>query len=102
MYIQFYFLLIQFQFPSIVNINVGGKKFATRLSTLLRFPESMLAAMFSGRHEVEVDADNHYFIDRFRQKLLYLIIFFYYAVHLLLYHIIRIRTISIRETIIID
>lgn len=60
-----FFIIWTFQFPSVVNINVGGKKFATRLSTLLRFPESMLAAMFSGRHDVDMDADNNYFIDRF-------------------------------------
>ena len=39
--------------PSIVKLNVGGKRFTTSLQTLARDPNSMLAAMFSGRHEVE-------------------------------------------------
>ena len=54
----------EFQFPNVINLNVGGKKFATRLSTLRKYPDSMLAVMFSGRHEVETDQDNNYFIDR--------------------------------------
>lgn len=51
-------------FPSIINLNVGGKLFATRLATLQRFTDSMLAVMFSGRHAVDKDSDNNYFIDR--------------------------------------
>lgn len=53
-----------YKFPSVVNLSVGGKKFATRLSTLRKYPDSMLAVMFSGRHEVDKDQDNNYFIDR--------------------------------------
>ena len=32
--------------------------------TLQRFPESMIAAMFSGRHKLDVDEDGAFFIDR--------------------------------------
>ena len=35
----------------------------TLLSTLRKYPDSMLAAMFSGRHDVSQDDDGHYFID---------------------------------------
>ncbi|OWF43329.1 BTB/POZ domain-containing protein KCTD7-like [Mizuhopecten yessoensis] len=52
------------QFPSVINLNVGGRIFATRLSTLRKYPESMLAVMFSGRHRVDKDLDGNYFIDR--------------------------------------
>ena len=50
--------------PSIVKLNVGGKRFTTSLQTLTRDPNSMLAAMFSGRHEVETTEDGSFFIDR--------------------------------------
>ena len=36
------------QFKQRVKLNVGGSKFETTLSTLTRYPESMLGAMFSG------------------------------------------------------
>ncbi|XP_050408781.1 BTB/POZ domain-containing protein KCTD7 [Patella vulgata] len=52
------------KFPSVINLNVGGKVFATRLSTLTKYADSMLAVMFSGRHEVDKDAEGNYFIDR--------------------------------------
>ena len=51
-------------FPSIVKLNVGGKRFTTSLQTLTRDPNSMLAAMFSGRHEVQTTEDGSFFIDR--------------------------------------
>ena len=50
--------------PSIVKLNVGGKRFTTSLQTLTRDPNSMLAAMFSGRHEVQTTEDGSFFIDR--------------------------------------
>ena len=40
------------QFKERVKLNVGGTKFETTLSTLTRYPDSLLAAMFSGRHKV--------------------------------------------------
>ena len=51
-------------FPSIVKLNVGGQHFTTSLQTLTRDPYSMLAAMFSGRHEVQTTEDGSFFIDR--------------------------------------
>lgn len=51
-------------FPSVITLNVGGRIFATRLSTLLKYPDSMLAVMFSGRHVIDKDSDGNYFIDR--------------------------------------
>ena len=53
-----------FQFPSVIELNVGGTYFTTRLSTLTKDKDSMLAAMFSGRHRVEQDSLGRYFIDR--------------------------------------
>lgn len=35
----------------------------TRLSTLLKYSDSMLAAMFSGRHHIDKDKDGNYFLD---------------------------------------
>ena len=52
------------EFPSIVDLNVGGHLYTTSLSTLTRFPESMLGAMFSGRYPVLRDSRGNFFIDR--------------------------------------
>ncbi|NWR79231.1 KCTD7 protein, partial [Centropus unirufus] len=57
-------LLPQRQFPEVVPLNVGGTHFTTRLSTLRRYEDTMLAAMFSGRHYIPTDAEGRYFIDR--------------------------------------
>lgn len=35
----------------------------TRLSTLTKYPDSMLAAMFSGRHDIDKDEYGNYFLD---------------------------------------
>ncbi|XP_013386389.1 BTB/POZ domain-containing protein KCTD7 [Lingula anatina] len=51
------------KFPRIVPLNVGGIHFMTRLSTLTKYSDSMLAAMFSGRHHIDKDKDGNYFID---------------------------------------
>ncbi|XP_057947744.1 FH protein interacting protein FIP2 isoform X4 [Malania oleifera] len=41
----------------LVSLNIGGKKFCTTVGTLTqREPDSMLAAMFSGRHSVVQDS----------------------------------------------
>ena len=53
-----------FQFPEVVPLNIGGAHFTTRLSTLRRYEDTMLAAMFSGRHFIPTDAEGRYFIDR--------------------------------------
>lgn len=52
------------KFKGRVKLNVGGDKFETTLSTLTAQPDSMLAAMFSGRHKVPQDEDGYVFIDR--------------------------------------
>ena len=52
-------------FGSTVKLNVGGKIYKTTLDTLRKDPDSMLCAMFSGRHELKPDEeDGAYFIDR--------------------------------------
>ncbi|TRY99750.1 hypothetical protein DNTS_033615, partial [Danionella cerebrum] len=52
------------EFPEVIPLNVGGTYFTTRLSTLRRYEDTMLAAMFSGRHYIPRDAEGRYFIDR--------------------------------------
>ncbi|XP_037125524.1 BTB/POZ domain-containing protein KCTD7 [Syngnathus acus] len=52
------------ELPEVVSLNVGGSHFTTRLSTLRRYDDTMLAAMFSGRHHIPRDADGRFFIDR--------------------------------------
>ncbi|XP_048321364.1 FH protein interacting protein FIP2 isoform X2 [Ziziphus jujuba] len=51
---------------SLVRLNIGGKKFCTTRDTLTqREPDSMLAAMFSGRHTVCQDPEKGFvFVDR--------------------------------------
>ena len=49
---------------SIMKLNVGGTHFTTTRTTLTRFPQSVLGAMFSGRHNILEDDDGAYFIDR--------------------------------------
>ena len=59
-----------------VNLNVGGHHFTTSVQTLTKDSNSMLAAMFSGRFELEPYEDGAFFIDRdgthFRYVLNYL------------------------------
>ena len=50
--------------PKIVKLNVGGQYFTTSRQTLISDPNSMLAAMFSGRHKQETTGDGSFFIDR--------------------------------------
>ncbi|XP_008240560.1 PREDICTED: FH protein interacting protein FIP2 isoform X4 [Prunus mume] len=51
---------------SLIRLNIGGKKFCTTIDTLTqREPDSMLAAMFSGRHTLCQDPEKGYvFVDR--------------------------------------
>ncbi|XP_043859028.1 BTB/POZ domain-containing protein KCTD7 isoform X2 [Dromiciops gliroides] len=56
--------LLPQEFPEVVPLNIGGMYFTTRLSTLRRYEDTMLAAMFSGRHYIPTDAEGRYFIDR--------------------------------------
>lgn len=46
-----------------VKLDVGGHLFSTSLTTLKRDPDSMLAVMFSGRHEL-LQEDGTFFLDR--------------------------------------
>ena len=63
-------------FEKTINLNIGGSKYTTTLSTLTKYPDSMLGAMFSGRHALVQQEDGSYFIDRdgetFRYILMYL------------------------------
>ncbi|KAK8983595.1 hypothetical protein V6N11_073998 [Hibiscus sabdariffa] len=51
---------------SLIRLSIGGKKFCTTIDTLTRRePDSMLAAMFSGRHTLCQDSEKgHVFVDR--------------------------------------
>ncbi|KAL9954733.1 hypothetical protein ACROYT_G042306 [Oculina patagonica] len=51
-------------FSSKINLDVGGHLFKTSVQTLTKDPNSMLAAMFSGRFEMKPSEDGSYFIDR--------------------------------------
>ena len=47
---------------SIITINVGGQIFMTQISTLTKFPESMLATMFNFRNRANnMTKDGVYF-----------------------------------------
>ena len=63
-------------FSSTIKLNVGGHHFATCIQTLTKDPNSMLAAMFSGRFDIKPSEDGSFFIDRdgthFRYILNYL------------------------------
>ena len=53
------------RFKKNIRLNVGGQVFKTSIETLLKDPDSMLAAMFSERFNVKPDEeDGAYFIDR--------------------------------------
>ncbi|KAK6169796.1 hypothetical protein SNE40_020780 [Patella caerulea] len=47
-----------------VKLDVGGHVYTTSMLTLTRDQDSMLAAMFSGRHPIKTEADGTVFIDR--------------------------------------
>jgi hypothetical protein len=51
------------EFKSLVMLDVGGCRFTTSLTTLQRFPDTMIGAMFSGRHALPT-AGEYFFIDR--------------------------------------
>ena len=51
-------------FSSTINLNVGGHHFITSVQTLSKDPNSMLAAMFSGRFDMKPSEDGSFFIDR--------------------------------------
>lgn len=47
-----------------IKLDVGGQVYTTSIQTLRRDPESLLAAMFSGRYEMKREPDGSYFVDR--------------------------------------
>ena len=47
-----------------IKLDIGGHVYTTSMQTLGRDPASMIAAMFSGKHELHSEADGSYFIDR--------------------------------------
>ena len=51
-------------FEQKINLDVGGHTFVTTLTTLTRFPETLLGAMFSGRHALTKNEAGAHFIDR--------------------------------------
>ena len=51
-------------FSSTVKLNVGGHHFTTSVQTLTKDPNSMLAAMFSGKFDMKPSEDGTFFIDR--------------------------------------
>ena len=51
-------------FSSTVELNVGGQYFTTSVQTLRKDPNSMLAAMFSGKFDTKPSEDGSFFIDR--------------------------------------
>ena len=63
-------------FEKVMTLDVGGTKYRTTLSTLTKYPDSMLGVMFSGRHDLPQQEDGSYFIDRdgelFKYILMYL------------------------------
>jgi hypothetical protein len=48
-----------------VKLGVGGQHYTTSVTTLTAEADSMLAAMFSGRHELEKDDEGRVFLDRY-------------------------------------
>ncbi|XP_073518788.1 potassium channel regulatory protein [Phyllobates terribilis] len=50
--------------PEVITLNVGGMKFTTLPSTLLRFPESKLAHMLDGSDRDFRIVNGQYFVDR--------------------------------------
>lgn len=47
-----------------IKLDVGGSHFTTSLTTLRRFPDSTIGSMFSGRHELALNKNDEYFMDR--------------------------------------
>ena len=51
-------------FEPTVKLDIGGHVFITTLTTLTRYPDTMLGAMFSGRHALKKNEAGAHFIDR--------------------------------------
>ena len=59
----------------IINLNVGGKLYTTSLSTLTKYPDSMLGRMFSGDLPSTKDVQGNYVIDRDGKLFRYILTF---------------------------
>ena len=62
-------------FAKVVTLDVGGTKYRTTLSTLTKYPDSMLGVMFSGRHDFLQQEDGSYFIDRHGEPFQYILMY---------------------------
>ena len=60
---------------SIINLNVGGKLYTTSISTLTKYPDSMLGRMFEGDLPSAKDAHGSVVIDRDGKLFRYVLIF---------------------------
>eukprot|EP01083_Nonionella_stella_P152509 488982_1 len=56
-----------------ITLNVGGIKYQTALSTLLRFEDSILCKMFEGKFSLKPSKDGTYFIDRDGETFKYIL-----------------------------
>ena len=63
------------KFDTLVDLNVGGTRYTARLETLTKYPDSMLGAMFSGRHTLKKTEQGEYFIDRSGRLFTYILQF---------------------------
>ena len=60
-------------FDKVIYLNVGGSRYTTTLSTLTKYPDSMLGAMFSRRHALVQQEDGSYFVDRDGEAFSYIL-----------------------------
>lgn len=51
-------------FPSVVELNVGGVLYTTSLSTLTKNSDSLLGQIFTGKEGIGKDSKGRYFVDR--------------------------------------
>lgn len=56
-----------------IELNVGGRIFETTLMTLTKHNDTMLAAMFSGKHPQPQDKNGRYFIDADGDTFVYIL-----------------------------
>eukprot|EP01116_Phalansterium_solitarium_P001142 TRINITY_DN10920_c0_g1_i1.p2 TRINITY_DN10920_c0_g1~~TRINITY_DN10920_c0_g1_i1.p2 ORF type:complete len:115 (-),score=14.00 TRINITY_DN10920_c0_g1_i1:77-421(-) len=52
------------QVGDVVLLNVGGSPYCTTRSSLTKFRDTMLGAMFSGQYALNTDRDGRVFLDR--------------------------------------
>lgn len=68
-----------FQFPDIIELNVGGSHYTTTLLTLTKMPDNMLSAMFSGNFTAVCDKDGRFFIDADGANFIYILNYLRYG-----------------------